>query len=183
MTTNTVTPAVLRAAAQISAQRATERMQIEVLTATIEALTVERDGLAAALAEANTDFCLASRVILRTRQRWHAQQQETKLLRAVIAEFRYACEQVLGGGDLRLLGQAIERARIVPAPPQTCTGCGGAHPTYACAAVAVLRDAPALDELFEELRRAQTVDEREAIVGRIRLARAQMELDAARAAL
>jgi hypothetical protein len=74
------------------------------------------------------------------------------------------------------------RARQWPAVGR-CVACGGAHDVQDCGKAGSLLHADPIPELHEKLAQAQTNEERQQIVARIRLARAEQELEAARKAV
>ena len=197
MTTNTVTATTLRAASEIAAQRSEERR-------TIAALTAERDNLReisaqfraerdTARADARTlagALDAASRTI--TRLQSEAQSLRSGRALALMALDTLPSTDLLPEEGRALLIAATAHIGIVEESPArarqwprmyACANCEGACGIQQCTEIGDRLHADPIPGLHADLAQAQTNEERQQIVARIRLARAQMELDAARKAV
>lgn len=104
----------------------------------IEALTVERDGLAQALAVVRADLKLAVYTLLATRARWRNAEREVTERGADRAFLGYALERLLDNpNDAK--AQADARAalarwegRVTEPVTPACQACGAAHDVQRC---------------------------------------------------
>lgn len=151
-------------------------------TAAMTAPCAERDALRA-------DLRLALYTMRTLRLRWHAAAREA-LERPVDRAFLvFALTSLLDAPEDAQAQADAQKAltrwegRSGIGVAAVCTHCQGPHDIQRCSGVGTPLHTDPIPGLHDDLAKAQTAEEREQIVARIRLARAEEELAAARKAV